>query len=334
MKIARFRQFLLAASLISEVSFGLEQITISAPGPRNLSYLPIDLIPRIGADREEDAHLRILHVGGGAVALEDLASGNAEFASAGVPATLSFHIGQGNIVLIAAVDDAPMFVLMVRSDLKNQVKRIADLKGKIVGVNTSTSKSKTTSQQLLELLLASEGVSPEEVRIISAGQNWITQSSLILSDSVDALLGDEPFASRLRSEEKVFFLANLSETETMKNIPGVHFLHAALETRSEVIQETPKKVEKMVRMLQKSLAWIHAHTPEELITVLEIQDPEERKALVSCLKKYPNAFSKDGSFSTEQLKQTDLFFGAGRSFPTKVPTAESITDPRWAGFHP
>src|SRR5512140_1798515 len=138
--------FLLVSVAASAHAF--ERIVISAPGPRNISYLPVDLIPAIGADNEEGYSLQILHTGGGGVALNNLVTRNADFAVAGFPAAMSLRANGGDVVGIAPVDDAPLFVLMVRSGLKGKVKRIADLRGKTVGVNTSTKTSKTTSQQL------------------------------------------------------------------------------------------------------------------------------------------------------------------------------------------
>ncbi|MEO5347814.1 MAG: ABC transporter substrate-binding protein [Magnetococcus sp. YQC-9] len=314
----------------------LSKLFISAPGPRNLSYLPIDLIPEIGADRDEGVDLEIIHVGGGGVALKNLAQRNVDFAVAGVPAAMSQRANGGDVVVVAPVDDAPLFVLMVRSELTGQVKRIADLKGKVLGVNTSTKSSKTTSQQLLELLLRSDGVSPDAVRIVPAGQSWVEQSSLIKSATADAVMGDEPFASRLLIEGQVFFLANLAEPASVAGLKEANFLHAALETRSDVIAEEPEKVAKMVRMLKKSLAWITSHPPDEVLEKLKIRDPEERDALKLALEKYPHAFKADGRFSTAQLASTEAFFKRGVEGDTKAAslTIESMVNDHWAGRAP
>ncbi len=312
---------------------GLEKMVISAPGPRNISYLPVDLIPAIGADKEEGIALQILHVGGGAVALNNLTTRNADFAIAGFPAAMSLSANGGDVVGIAAVNDAPMFVLMVRAGLKGQVKRISDLRGKVIGVNTSTKSSKTTSQQLAELLLKSDGIELDMVRIVPAGQSWIEQSSLMLSGTADAVMGDEPFASRLASEGKVFFLANLSDPATTKKITGANFLHATLETRSDMIRDNPKKVEKMVRMLVKSLQWIAKHTPQEVVDKLKVTDPDERTSLLLALRKYPHAFSRNGKFSSNQLKETESFFrktSEGNADAQSL-NIESIINDRWAG---
>jgi NitT/TauT family transport system substrate-binding protein len=331
------KHLFLACSLllitVTATAADLQRIVVSAPGPRNISYLPIDLIPAIGADKEEGVNLQILHTGGGAVAMKNMVTRNADFAVAGVPAAMSLKTNGGDVVVIAPVDDAPLFVLMVRADLKDKVKRIGDLKGRVIGVNTSTKASKSTSQQLAELLLQSDGVPLNSVRIVPAGQSWEEQSSLMISGQADAVVGDEPFASRLLADNRVFFLAHLAQPETVKGIKGANFLHAALETRSDVIAQEPEKVARMVRMVKKSLAWIGSHTPEQLVEALGIKDPEERSALLLALRKYPKSFSRDGSFSTAQLQETDLFFHSSltEGAPGQSLTIEQMVNDRWAG---
>jgi NitT/TauT family transport system substrate-binding protein len=310
-----------------------EKIVISAPGPRNISYLPVDLIPKLGYDRDEGVTLQLLHTGGGAVALNNLTTKNADFAVAGLPAAMSLRANGGDVVCIAAVDKAPLFVLMVRASLKNKVKRIADLKGMVIGVNTSTKNSKTTSQQLAELLLKSDGVALDQVRIVPAGQSWEEQSSLMLSGAADAIVGDEPFASRLQSMGKVFFLAHLAQPDSVKKIPGTHFLHAALITRSDVIAQSPDKVAKMGNMLRKTLQWIAAHSAQELLDKLEVHDPEERASLLISLQKYRLAFSRDGALSRQQLRDTEIFFAAsstGNAAAQDLKLEQMVND-TWVG---
>lgn len=311
----------------------LPRVTISAPGPRNISYLPIDLIPRIGADKAEGIEVQLLHTGGGGVALSNLSNRNADFAVAGMPAAMSLRANGGNVVVIGAVNDAPLFVFMVRAELKGKVKRIADLKGKVIGVNTSTLSSKTTSQQLAELVLKSDGVEPDMVRIIPAGQSWQEQSSLMVSGNADAIMGDEPFASRLLAENKVFFLANLADPQTSAGIPGAGFLHAALETRDDVIANHPQRVAKVVAVLRRTLQWMATHSAEQIVDALAIADREERAALLASLKKYPHLYSRDGRLSTRQLRETELFFrSTSQGNPSaQALMAESMVSDKWAG---
>lgn len=324
---------LLLLALPLPAALAVEQIVVSAPGPRNISYLPVDLIPKLGADKAEGFEMQIVNTGGGGVALNNLMTRNADFAVAGVPAAMSLRANGGDVVVVAAVNDAPLFVLMVRADLKGKVKKIADLKGKVIGVNTSTKNSKTTSQQLAEVLLRSGGITPDDVRIVPAGQSWVEQSSLMLSGAADAVMGDEPFASRLLADGKVFFLAHLAMPATVKGIKGTNFLHAAVETRGELARDEPRKVERFVRALRRVLEWMATHKPEEIVARLDIADAEERHALIHSLNKYRLAFSRDGKLSTAQLAETELFF---RSTSIGNPAAESLSiesmvNDTWAG---
>jgi NitT/TauT family transport system substrate-binding protein len=335
MKTSLDKFLVLALALLTFAAHAqdLEKMVVSSPGPRNLSYLPVDLIPAIGADRDEGVSLQILHTGGGGVALNNLMTRNADFAVAGFPAAMSLSSNGGDVVGIAPVNDAPLFVLMVRNGLKGKVKRIADLRGKVIGVNTSTKSSKTTSQQLAELLLKSDGVDLDMVRIVPAGQSWIEQSSLMISGTADAVMGDEPFASRLAADGHVFFLANLNDPAITQKIAGANFLHATLETRSDIIRDAPQKVEKMVRMMVQSLQWIASHKPEEVVDKLKVSDPEERASMLLALRKYPRAFSRDGKFSSSQLKETETFFHKTSEGNAKAQSLqiESIINDKWSG---
>ncbi|MFN3075878.1 MAG: ABC transporter substrate-binding protein [Alphaproteobacteria bacterium] len=335
----RFGLGMLAAAVFlgivpfAEAKDALVKITISVPGPRNLSYLPIDLIPRIGADREEGAEVRLLPQGGGGMALQELVFRNSDFAVAGMPAVMSQRVRGAPVVSLAAVDDLPLFVLMVRADLRDQVRSVADLSGRVIGVNSSSLTSKTTSQQLAELLLRSSGVSLDNVRFSAAGQSWAEQSSIVESATADAIMGDEPFASRLLEEGKIFFLANLSDPETTRTIPGAGFLHAVLNTREEMVQTDPDKVARMVRILRRSLEWIARHSPEEVVAALGPTDEVEKAYFIKCLSRYRRLYSPDGAFSKRQLEETEQFFKSSSAGADDIAKfkIESIVVDRWVG---
>lgn len=322
---------LLAAAPAARAAGQPVEIVVSAPGPRNLTYLPVDLIGKIGADRAEGAIVRVRHTGGGGVSLQDLMSRNADFAVAGLPAAMSLRSRDQNVVALAAVSADPLFVLAVRSDLRRQVRTVADLKGRVIGVNTSSLSSKTTSQQLAELILRIHGIAPEMVRLVPAGQSFASQSSVLASGVADAVLGDEPFASRLEAENRVFFLFNLAEKNDVRRIPGGGFLHAALETRAELLTQDPHKVGIMVRILKRTLVWLATAQPEVIADTLEVDDPLEKRWLLQTLKKYPDIYSRDGLFSRAQLEETSRFFQETSPGQARPGLLEGMIDDRWSG---
>lgn len=58
----------------------LLKISVAIPGPGAASYYPIELIPKIGADKAENAEVKVLFSPGGPAALEQMLNNNTDFA--------------------------------------------------------------------------------------------------------------------------------------------------------------------------------------------------------------------------------------------------------------
>ncbi len=306
---------------------------ISVVGPHNLSYLPIDLVPLIKADQAEGLNLRLQHVGGGGLAIKQLITRNSDFAVVGFPAIMSLKAHGGNLVGIAAVTDIPQYSLIVRTKLKDQVRQISDLKGLVIGVHTSAVNAKTVAWQLLELLLSANGLQPYDVRIISSGQDWAKRTKLFDSGQMDAMISEEPFASYLHAKDKAYFLFNPDQPDPAHSIAGIHFLHATLTTRPDVIATQPDKINRLVKALRRSMQWIATHTPEELVEQLQITNQQEKADILLCLQKYPRLFSQDGKFSERQIAETNRFFHSGDPEHTNI-NMESLINDHWVGRKP
>lgn len=314
----------------------LPVLTLSVPGPGALAFIPFDLIPRIGADRAEGAQLQLQHADGGGAALNQLAKRNVDFSAVAMPVFMSQRANGGEVVALAAAANAPVFVLAVRADLKGKVRQVADLKGRVVGLPTSSLSSKSAPEQFLQLVLRGAGVAPETIRVVPAGLTAESNSAVLLSGRVDAVLTEGAVVAHLLAEGKVFALLDFADPAVVRKIPGAGFLHATLGTRAEVLRERPESAAKLVRMLQRSLAWIGGHTPEQLVAQLGIADPVQRKTLLATLKANPNLFSHDGRFSSAQLKETELFFRQANEGDPAAQSLqlESMIDARWAGRKP
>lgn len=308
-------------------------ITVAVPGPGAASYLPIELIQKIGADRAEGATIKLSMVPGGGVALEQLLTNNADFAVVGLPAAMSARLKDPRVVSIAAVNDLPLYVLLVRQALKGQVNRIADLKGRSVGVHSNSLASKTNSHQLLELVLAQSGIGPDAVRTVAVGQRWQSEAAMLVNGDADAIMGDEPYATRMVAEKIAFQLLHLGNPRHAKDIPGAGFLRASVIARSDQIERNPRKAEIMVRIVRRVLAWLAQSSPQQIVEVAGLAGTPEGDYFVEVMKKYPRQYSRDGKFSTRQLRETEIFFHASQAH---LPAAqalriESMVVDRWAG---
>jgi NitT/TauT family transport system substrate-binding protein len=309
------------------------RISLSVPGPGATSYLPVELISKIGADKAEGAELRVQFAPGGGNSLSEMLTNNVDFAVVGMPAAMSVRLKDPRVIALAAINDLPLYVLLVRQGLKGEVKQISDLKGKTIGLHSDSAATKTTSQQVLELIFRRAGVPAGSYRKVSIGRRWESESIMLRTGTADAVIGDEPDATRMIEEKVAFKLLHLGDPETMRLYAGTGFLRGALIGRTDRLEKDPAKSEKMVRIIQRTLKWMASHSPEEIVDKLEITTPDERNRLIALIKKYPRQYSTDAKFSTHQLAETEIFFidsqlgnPAAEAF-----RIESMVVDRWAG---
>lgn len=280
------------------------------PGPRTSVSLPLELAQRLGLDREANVALRLSFVGGGGVAIQEMRAGNAEFAVFGLPAMVRANLlGGAPLAALAAVDDLPLYTLVVRSDLRGSVRSVRDLAGRTLGVHGPSLQAATTSQQLVEYLLRRSGVALDHVKFVSAGQSWETQSSMLIARRADATMCDEPYATRMEAEGLAFKLFSTGNPVDTASVPGTGFLRAVLVAPKERIDAAPQRAERLVHMLRLTLNWIASHSAEEFANVLEMKD-QERAALLAVAAAYPRQYSRDARFSTRQIADTEIFFRA------------------------
>lgn len=324
---------LLIPLLCNAVCAFAETISIAVPGPGAASYMPLELISKIGTDKAEGVEVKVIFASSGGSALAEMTGNNADFAVVGMPAAMSLRLKDPRIVAIAAVNDLPLYALMVREGVRGEVKKIGDLRGRVIGLHSDSSATKNTSQQVLELIFRRGGVPPESYRKVSVGRRWDTEALMLRTGAADAVIADEPHATRMAEEKVAFPLLHLGNPDTARLYPGTGFLRGALIGRSDIMLKEPARYEKMVRIMQKTLQWIASHTPEETVDKLEVPTVEERKRLVRLLRDYPRQYSHDGRFSTRQLADTEIFFvDAQRGNPAaEAFRIETMVVDRWSG---
>jgi NitT/TauT family transport system substrate-binding protein len=314
---------------------GMPELVLATPGPASSVSLIPELAVKIGADRAEGIALRLKFVSGGGVAIQDLYSGNAQLAVFGAPAAMKENLERPRLVALAAIEDRAPLAIVVHSDLRSRVRRVADLRGRVVGVTSNALSSRTTGQQFLELLLREAGVPPAEVRLMAAGQSLDTQSNALRSKLADAIVSEEPFATRLVQQGIGQVLVRTGHVGSAAKLPGIGFLRGTLIAERRLVTERPDLAERAVRAMQRTLAWRQAQPVEAIVDALGLFGAE-RAAFAAMLRDYPRQFSTDGRFSDEQIAQTDTFFHASaQDLPAagRYSLASMVMD-TWAGRKP
>ncbi|MEW6677807.1 MAG: ABC transporter substrate-binding protein [Pseudomonadota bacterium] len=308
-------------------------VTVAMPGPGALPMLPLELMPRIGADKAEGIQLSIRYFGGGPLALKDLLGRNSDFAALGMSALAETRQIEGKAYSVASMVQVPAYTLMASNRLKDRVKSPRDLRGRTVGIHTASKAGKSTGQHVAEFILLKDGVTAKEVNFINTGQQHDSYAASLLSGVADAIIANEPAASLLEKEGIAYRLADLHDPATTRQYLGSLFLYTQLTTRQDVIQRQAGKVNRMVAALIRTLRWMQTHSPNDIVDRLGISDTKARNAMILALEKNKTMFSPDGVFSEEQLRGTATLMQRIHTLPS-APDLTGLIAPQWVGIRP
>lgn len=310
------------------------RVVVAMPGPGAAPFLPVELIPRIGADRQAGIEL-VLRNFSGPLAAKDMLEKNSDFAGLALAAVGGLSLKHANLRSVVALTQAPAYTLMVRKDLRGQVRGIADLKGRSIGVHTASRSGKSTGQQLAEHLLSRSSIDLGAVNFAPAGSNETDYHAALVSGMVDAVMSQEPFASQLEMQGVAYRLVDLHDPAMAKRWLGGPYLFTQLTTSTELIEQQPEKARRLVKAVQIALKWIQRHNAAQIADALR-PSAEARPALVRFLEKNKHMYHPSGAFSDEQIRTTERFFQqvAGDDPGAAQVRLADLIDARWAGRRP
>jgi len=322
-------------TLAQSESAPLIDVRVAVPGPGSAVSLPLELAVSLGLDRAEGINMRLKFVAGGAIAISDIQSADVDFGVFGLPAAMAAHLKDDHLVALAPVEDLALWVMMVRSDLRSSVRKIADLRGRRVGVHSNSLSNKTAGDLIAQLILSSHGIAEGEARLVSAGQDWESQSAALMSNSVGAVMTDEPLATRMVKAGIAYPIFSTANPKDAKETPGASFLRATLIGRKDRVEANPTVAEHAVKTIKRVLAWMTTHTPEQIADQIGMKG-EERATFIAVSKKYPRQYSHDGKFSAKQLADTEIFFRASEAGNQAAQnfTVNTMIIDTWAGRKP
>jgi NitT/TauT family transport system substrate-binding protein len=316
-----------------ETAGGLQSllIRINIPGPHLVAFIPIELIPILGIDEALGAHLVIHHMPSGVQALQRMEAGDAHFAGVGFSVLPRFASRGKPVVAVASLGSGmPPYAVLVRNDLAERIRTVADLRGLSIGIPLGSDISKSYPQTLLELWLASVGVQKNQVRWVPANMNFDGMYGALASGAVDAVFCEEALTGALLRKGYGARLASLADSGDAVQIAGRRHLRAVIASTPKNIGANPRRAELMVLMVQRALAWIHQTPPETVVARLNIANAERAADLIAVMQRLPDLFTSAGGFSEAEIRQTVEFLEATGKPLGPGMDVRSLIDTRWS----
>jgi NitT/TauT family transport system substrate-binding protein len=275
-----------------------KDIVLGVGGKGLLYYLPLTLAERLGYFKDEGLNVTINDFAGGSRSLQSLIGGSVDIVAGAYEHTIRMQAKGQDIRAVIELGRFPGMVLAVKSAHKGKVKTFGDLKGMKIGVTAPGS----STNFVLNALIAKDGLKPTDVSIIGVGAGPSAVAA-VKKGELDALVNLDPVISKLQQDGDVFVLADLRTDEGNMKLFGGNNPAAVMYVKGDFIVKNPETTQRLVNAFYKTLKWLEKASPEDVAkTVPEQYYLGDRTLYLAAVKNSKPMYSTTGVVSDGGMK--------------------------------
>jgi NitT/TauT family transport system substrate-binding protein len=281
----------LAVALTSGFAAAQNKITIAVGGGACLCYLPTVLAKQLGEYDKAGLAVELVDLKGGADALKAVLGGSADVVSGYFDHCVNLAAKKQELQSFVVYDRYPGLVLVVSPSHNGEIKSVKDLAGKKVGVSAPGS----STDFFLKYLLKKNGLDPAGTSVIGVGLG-ATAVAAMEQGQIDAAVMLEPSITVLQGGHAD--LRILADTRTQKDtlaIFGGEYPGGALYSTAAWVASHEKDTQALTNAIMNTLAWLHSHSPEEIMAKMPPELVGKNKELyLTALKSTIPMYSETG----------------------------------------
>ncbi len=249
----------LAAMLASaSAAFAADKVSIMIGGYEKQIYLPAKLAEGLGYFKAEGLDVELLNEGAGVNAENDMLAGAVHGVVGFYDHCVDLQTKGKYVESVVQFSQAPGEVEMV-SNKHPEIKSMADLRGKSLGVTGLGSSTNFLSQYLM----VKSGVPISEFSTLPVGAGT-TFIAALQQDKIQAGMTTEPTISRLLKTGDARVLIDMRTIEKTKAALGGTYPAASLYMPTEWVEKNKPTVQKLANAFVKTLKFIHTHSAAEI----------------------------------------------------------------------
>jgi sulfonate transport system substrate-binding protein len=291
MKMLAALALVVLASTLAGPSLAGEPVTLAYPQLGSMAQLPWQVALGLKYFEEQGLDPKGFNFESGGKSVAALIGGSAEFAANALEHAIKAKTQGKDLVYVYSSTRLPAWGLAVSTAHRSDVKTVADLKGKIVGV----SGIGVASHVLLNYMLVKAGVDPKDVKIVAVGISTLPPA--LEGGKIVAGMAAEPFFSRMVHKGTAFSLGNMSTLKDTVAILGGEYAFSGAITRPDVIEKKPHVVQKVVTALVKASHFIQTKSPEEIAAAVPPDLVGDRAEFVETVRATKESFTPTGLVS-------------------------------------
>src|SRR5436190_1407027 len=275
-------------------------VHIAVGGKTALYYLPLTITERLGYFKDEGLNVRISDFAGGTRSLEAVVGGSADVVAGAYEHTINMQSRKQNFQAFVLAGASPQISVGIATSRAASYKSPKDLKGLKIGVSAPGS----STNMVINYVLAQGGLKPTDVAIIGVGQG-ATVIAAMEQGKVDVLSQTDPAMTMLEKEGKIKIIAETRTPAGTEQLFGGPMPAASLYAPVEFVRKNPNTVQALTNATVRALLWMQEASPQQILAAV----PEEyllgNKAMyLFAFNNVRPAYSKDGYFSEAGARTT------------------------------
>lgn len=276
-----------------------------------------------GYYKERGIELKLERFASAARMMAPLSTGELHVAGGGINPALFNGLARGLPLKIVAAHSRqlPSYssnALMIRSDLKEQVKKFGDLKGKKVGINAKGSPQ----EYMLGKMMESEGLSIKDVDIVYI--SWPDMAPAFSRKAIDAGTLVEPLLTRFEERGFAYIWKRAADVirDPWMEVSVIFFSKDWADKNSRVARNFMVAHIKAARDFHEYLT--KGKNKEEIVGILVKNTPVKEKALYERMQ--IGYVDPNGFVSRESIKEQQDWWAQSGEVPRKVDLDQVIDD--------
>jgi NitT/TauT family transport system substrate-binding protein len=291
-------RLLVALALLAAPSgpvWAAEPVTLTVGGVEKVIYLPVKLAEQLGYFKAEGLEVDLRSAWSGIHGVDELLVGSVQGVVGFYDHTIYMQAQGKAVVSVVQFSQAPGEVELVSTRLPAEVRSMADLKDRTLGVTGLGS----STQFLSRYLVLSAGLKLSQVTFVpvGTGDDFI---GAMRRGTIHAGMTTEPTASRMLNSGQARVLVDLRTPEDTARALGGPYPASCLYMQTSWVARHKPEVQKLVNALIKALRYIQSHPASEIAAQLP---PEmyagDRATYVKALARSKPIFIPDGRMPSD-----------------------------------
>lgn len=276
------------------------RVVLAVGGQTTLYYLPLTVAERLGYFRDEGLEVEIQDFPGGAKALQALIGNSADIVSGAFEHTIVMQTMAQKLQAFVLQGTTPGLQLGIVTAKAAGYSWPKDLKGMRVGVSAPGS----STHMLVNHLLASVGLTPDDVTIVGIGTGAQAVAAM-KSGELDAISNADPVMLLLEKQGVIKVVHETVTPQGARAVFGGAVPAACLYARKSFIEQNPNTVQALTNAIVHALIWLRKASPEQ---VAKLVPPEyllgDRALYLEAFKRVRQTYSLDGRISPAAMQMS------------------------------